>query len=82
MPMPFLRRPCQEECTHCYKVEARADVKQVRADAAVAAVSWDPAALRSEQLNDHDIGPIMQGLDTGQYLEYKYIADRSPTYKS
>jgi hypothetical protein len=31
------RRPCLEECTHCHKVEARADIKLVRAVAAVAA---------------------------------------------
>jgi hypothetical protein len=29
-------RPCQEECTHCHKVEAPADVKQVRAIVSVA----------------------------------------------
>jgi hypothetical protein len=23
------RQPCQEECTHCYKIETRADVKQI-----------------------------------------------------
>jgi hypothetical protein len=25
------RRPCQEVCTYCHKVEARADIKQVQA---------------------------------------------------
>jgi hypothetical protein len=28
------RRPCQEECTHCLKIEARADIKHIRAIAA------------------------------------------------
>jgi hypothetical protein len=37
---------------HWYKVELRADVKQVRAIAAIAAAVWDPAALRTEQQND------------------------------
>jgi hypothetical protein len=37
---------------HCHKVEARADVKQVRAIVAVATASWDPAALRTEHLTD------------------------------
>jgi hypothetical protein len=46
------RRPCQEECTHCHKVEVRADVEQVRAIAAVVAAGWDPVALRTEQLNN------------------------------
>jgi hypothetical protein len=30
------RWPCQGECTHCYNVEARADIKQVQATEAVA----------------------------------------------
>jgi hypothetical protein len=46
------RRPCQDECTHCHNVEARADIKQVQAIEAVATTSWDPAPLRTEQLND------------------------------
>jgi hypothetical protein len=73
---------CQEECTSCHKVEARADVKQVRAIAAVAAAGWDPAALRKEQLTDPDIGPVIHGVETGQRPEWKDIADCNPTYKS
>jgi hypothetical protein len=76
------RRPCQEERTHCNKVEMRADVKQVRAIAPRPAVGWDPVTLRTEQLNDPDIGPILQEVETGQRPEWKDIADRSPTYKS
>jgi hypothetical protein len=75
-------RPCQEECTHCHKVEARADVKQIQAIAAVAADGWDPAALRTEELNDQNIGPIPEEVETGERSEWKDIADRSPTYKS
>jgi hypothetical protein len=44
--------------------------------------SWDPVALRTEQLNDPDIGPILQEVETGQRPEWKDIADHSPTYKS
>jgi hypothetical protein len=60
------RRPCQEECTHCHKVEARADVKQIRAITVVAGGVWDPVALRTEQINDPDIGPILQEVEAGQ----------------
>lgn len=28
----LLRRPCQEECTHCHKIDVRAYVKRVRAN--------------------------------------------------
>jgi hypothetical protein len=73
------RRPCQEEC---HKVEARADIKQVRAIVPVAAPCRGPATLRTEQLNDPDIGPILQEVETGQRPEWKDIADRSPTFRS
>jgi hypothetical protein len=76
------RQPCQEECTHCHKVEAWAYIKHIRAIAAVAAPGWDPATLRMEQLNDPDIGPILQEVETGQRPEWKDITDCSPTYKS
>jgi hypothetical protein len=39
-------------------------------------------ALRTEQLNDPDLGRILQEVETGQRPEWKDIADRSPTYKS
>jgi hypothetical protein len=57
-------------------------VKQVRSIAVVAAVGWDPAALRAEQLNDQDIGPILKALETRQRPEYKDITGCSCTYKS
>jgi hypothetical protein len=60
----------------------RADVKQVRAIAAIAAAGWDPVALRTEQLNDLDIGPILQEVETGQRPQWKDIVDPSPMYKS
>jgi hypothetical protein len=59
-----------------------ADIKQVWAFAAVAAAIWDPAALRTEQLNDQDIGPILEEVQTGQCPEWKDIINCSPTYKS
>jgi hypothetical protein len=67
-------QPCQEECTHCHKVKAWADIKQVRAVAA----GWDLATLRMEQLNDPDI----QEVETGQRLEWKDIGDRRTTCKT
>jgi hypothetical protein len=74
------RQPCQEECTQCHKVEAWAEIKQVRAIAAVATAGWDPATLRTEQLNDPDIGNIIQEVENGDRPEWIDIADRSPTY--
>jgi hypothetical protein len=58
------------------------DIKQVRAIAIMAAPGWDPATLRTEQLNDADIGSILQEVEAGQQPEWKDIVDRSPTYKS
>lgn len=66
---------------HCHKVEAQADVKQVRAVTIVAASGCVPAALRTEQLNDQGIGPILGEVETGQRPEWKDILDRFPTFK-
>jgi hypothetical protein len=78
----FLKTPCQGECTHCHKVELRADIKHVGAISALPAAEWDPLVLRTEQVNDTDIGPILQEVETGRRPEWKDIADRSPPYKS
>jgi hypothetical protein len=59
----------------------RADIKQVRAIEAVAAASWGPAALRTEQLKDQDMWPILEEVETGERPEWKDTTDRSPTYK-
>jgi hypothetical protein len=48
----------------------------------VAAAGWDPAALRREQLNDQDIGSILEEVETGQCPAWKDIAGCSPTHKS
>jgi hypothetical protein len=60
------RWPCREERTHCHKVETQADVEQLRAIAALPAVGRDPVALKAEQLNDPDIGPILREVETGR----------------
>jgi hypothetical protein len=52
------RQPCHEECTHCQEVEARADVKQVRAITTIATAGWDTVALKTEQLKGLNIGPF------------------------
>jgi hypothetical protein len=57
---------------------AWADIEQVQAIPAVEAADWDPAALRTEQLNDQNIGPILEEAETGQCPELKCIANSSP----
>jgi hypothetical protein len=44
----------------------QADVKQVQLIAALPAAGWDPVVLRTEQLNNPDIGPILQEVETGR----------------
>jgi hypothetical protein len=41
------RRPCREEYTHYYRVEARADVNQILAIAAIAGAGRNIADLRT-----------------------------------
>jgi hypothetical protein len=43
------RRCCQEERTHCHKVELRADLRVVGALSALTTADWDPLILRKEQ---------------------------------
>jgi hypothetical protein len=66
---------CHDECTHCHRVEARTDIEQVWAIAAVAAAGWEPVTLRTEQLNDPDVVHILQEVETGQRPEWKDMAD-------
>jgi hypothetical protein len=54
------RRPCQEECTHCHKVQTPADLKQLQAFAAGTAAGRDAAALRMDELYGQDTGPILE----------------------
>jgi hypothetical protein len=70
------RRRCQEECTHYHKLDARADIKQVRA------IVTAEAAGRHPELNDQDMGPILNEGETGQCPEWEDITNLSPTYKS
>jgi hypothetical protein len=72
------RRLCQEEWTNCHKVEEEAYVKQIRAIAVVAGAGWDPVALRTDQLNDPDIGPNLQEIKIGQRPEWKNIETAVP----
>jgi hypothetical protein len=39
-------------------------------------------SLRTEQLNDPDLGHNLEEVEAGQQSEWKDVADRSPTYKN
>jgi mono/diheme cytochrome c family protein len=54
----------------------------VQAIVAVATVGWDPATIWREQLNDPDIGSILEEIEAGQHPEWKDPAHRSLSYKS
>jgi hypothetical protein len=55
------------------KVEAWAEVKLVRAIATMAIDGWDPVPLRREQLDDPDVGPILQEVETGHRQPQPHI---------
>ena len=76
------RRPFPEDCSHCQKVEQRADGQRVRIVATAAANCWDRQALRREQLADNDLGPLIREMEAGQRPEWKDISDWGPIYKS
>ena len=76
------RRPCTEECTHCRKVEHRAEIPKVRVVATTPSEGWDNRALRKEQLEDEDVGQLLREVEAGQRPEWGEISDRSSVYKS
>jgi hypothetical protein len=65
------RRSCQEECTHCHKVEARAYVKKIRAIAVVAGARAQIVVPRSrvkDVLTELHDGPSGGNLDVNKTL--------------
>jgi hypothetical protein len=48
--------------------KVQANIKQVHVIAAVAAASWNPAALKME-LNHQDIGPILEEVEARKHPE-------------
>jgi hypothetical protein len=70
MPTPFPDDHAEKGIFTATK-SMRGDAKQVRAIAAVAAAGWDLLGVRREQLNDQDIGPILEEVETGQHQELK-----------
>jgi hypothetical protein len=73
---------CQVECSHCLKVEQRADGLMTRVAAAAAANGWDCAALRREQLADDDLGQLLQEVEAGQRPEWRDISTGAPYTKA
>jgi hypothetical protein len=47
----------------------------------IVADGWNPATLKMEQLNDQDVGPVLEEIKNGQCLDWKDNSDHSPTYK-
>jgi hypothetical protein len=60
------------------KVAAPAEMKRVRGIAVLSEAGWYQATLRTEQLNDPNIGPILQVVETVERPERKEIADCGP----
>jgi hypothetical protein len=56
--------------------------QHVRVFEFLAVAGWNPVVLRREELNDQNIGPIFEDLQTEQPYEWKDIAEDSLTYKS
>jgi hypothetical protein len=64
------------------KVKRQASCWKTRVIAAGAAHGWDCAALWRKQLNDHDMGQVLQEVEAGRCPEWRDIANRSPIYRS
>jgi len=75
-------RPCPEGCSHCQKVEQRADDRRVQMVVAAPADGWDNQALRREQLADKDPRPLIRDIEDGHLPEWRNISNRGPICKS
>ena len=53
------RCPCPKGCSHCQKMEQRADDQRVRIVVTTPADGWDQQALRREQLADINLEPLI-----------------------
>ena len=62
------RRPCPHECSHCRKVQQRADGPRERIVATAAANGCDRQALGREQSVD-DVVPLMWKMEAEQRPE-------------
>jgi hypothetical protein len=60
----------------------RADIKQIQTIAVTAAADCDPTALRTEQLNDQNMEPILEEAETRQRLEWKDVAKHRSIHQS
>jgi len=69
------RRPCPEGCSHCQKVEQRAEDQWVRMVVAAPSDGWDHQALRREQLADNDLGPLIREIEPGHRPEWRDISN-------
>jgi len=64
------RRPCPEACSHCQKVELRVGEQGMRIIVTAPADGWDQQVLRSKQLADNDLEPLMREIETGRRPEW------------
>ena len=74
----FSTLPCPDDCSHCRKIEQRADSPKVRIVAAAIPIEWDRQALRREQLADDDVEPLLREMKAGQRPEWRGMNDRCP----
>ena len=72
------RRPCSEGCSHCQKLELRSGEPRVRIVFTAPADGWDQQALRTEQLANNDLGPLIQEIETGRHPEWRDISNLGP----
>ncbi|XP_018567628.1 uncharacterized protein LOC108908177 [Anoplophora glabripennis] len=77
------RRPCQQDCRHCTKIEQHEGIPTICRVGVVADEEWTTEQCRADQLEDPDIGPI---LHLKEEIEdrptWAEISDKGLTYKA
>lgn len=76
------RRPCPQDCKHCWKTEHKATEIEVNALAVEPEIGWSAEEIRKAQLDDEDIGLIITAKEKSQRPAWADISDKSATLKS
>jgi len=76
------RRPCDEGCRHCSKLEGQSKMECVNRCVSLPCEKWSKDNLRKEQLDDPTLTKIMSALEKGVRPEWDEVSGESPMVKA
>lgn len=76
------RRPCNPECRHCSRAEAKEGVVDIRLLSALPAEGWTAERIRADQEADEDLNVIIKGKANDVRPTWEEMANKSPVAKA